>query len=212
VIGFAEALARRAGALRVTVPPDIVSPLERYFDLLARWNHIVNLTAFDVEALSDEAIDRLLVEPLAAVRFFDPGVTHWVDLGTGGGSPAIPLKLSRPAATLRMVESRGRKVAFLREVVRGLGVTAATVEPSRFEQLVGRPEWTGSAEIVTARAVRHDSLFVALVEQLLRPGGALLAFDSQNAEPIESDRLELAAAPLLLQGQASRLSIYKTKG
>src|SRR6185312_5103916 len=99
---------------------------------------------------------RLFIEPLAAARVIDDSWTPWVDVGSGGGSPAIPLKLVRPALNLTLVESKARKAAFLREVVRELGLTGASVETSRFEELASRPEAQASTGLLTLRAVRID--------------------------------------------------------
>jgi 16S rRNA (guanine527-N7)-methyltransferase len=104
----------------MTVPPHAEARLVTYFDLLFRWNQKINLTSL---TNIDEAIDRLLLEPVAAARELahSPSI---IDLGSGGGSPAIPLALALSAPRLVMVESRSRKAAFLREAVRELGMNA----------------------------------------------------------------------------------------
>ena len=69
----------------------------------------------------------------------EPAPLAWFDLGSGGGSPAIPLKLVRPDARLTMVESKTRKAAFLREAVAQSGAAdAAEVADERFEELSRR--------------------------------------------------------------------------
>ena len=85
--------------------------------MLSRWNQKINLTSLDDP---DEAIDRLMLEPLAAVRFVPAGVSAMMDIGSGGGSPAIPMKLVSPKVALTMVEVKARKSAFLREATRHL--------------------------------------------------------------------------------------------
>ena len=91
----------------------MLEPLEAYFQLLTQWNAKINLTALPLDPPTDETFDRLLVEPLAAskqIPTHTPSV--WFDLGSGGGSPAIPLKIARPALRLTMIESKERKSAF----------------------------------------------------------------------------------------------------
>ena len=107
----AERLRTRAKALGVTVPPDAEARLVTYFDLLFRWNAKINLTSLTAP---DAAIDRLLLEPLAAAEEL-PRNPDLIDLGSGGGSPAIPLALALEARRLVMVESKTRKAAFLAE-------------------------------------------------------------------------------------------------
>src|SRR5262245_38745059 len=73
-----------------------VDKFVRYCDLLNYWNRRINLTSLDLNPPSKEALDRLFIEPLLAVRHVGTP-THWIDIGSGGGSPAIPMKISRPS-------------------------------------------------------------------------------------------------------------------
>jgi len=115
---FRDRLIRRARRAKIAVAPETADVLEEYFRLLDRWNAKINLTALPLRPPTDETFDRLFVEPLAAARFLPNEPDVWLDLGSGGGSPAIPLKAVRPKLKLTMVESKVRKAAFLREAVR----------------------------------------------------------------------------------------------
>src|SRR5207237_927848 len=136
---FRDRVVKRAKKAAVTVAEELIEPLETYYRLLARWNDKINLTALPLRELADEAVDRLLIEPLAAARFVPDAPVQWFDLGSGGGSPAIPLKLARPAVWLTMIEGKARKAAFLREAVRALALEGAAVENDRFEAVAKRP-------------------------------------------------------------------------
>src|SRR5205823_10490748 len=155
----------------------MLDPLEAYFRLLAQWNATINLTALPLEEPTDETFDRLLVEPLAASKQI---ATHtplrWVDLGSGGGSPAIPLKIARPALQLVMIESKERKSAFLREATRVLGLSETLVETTRFEEAASRPEHSGTADLVTVRAVKADEQLFGVAATLLKSDGRLFLF------------------------------------
>ena len=79
----------------------------------------MNLTALPLDPPTDETFDRLLIEPLAASRQVRADMASvWFDLGSGGGRPAIPLKIARQQLRLTMIESKERKSAFLREAAR----------------------------------------------------------------------------------------------
>jgi len=142
---------------------------------LTKWNRTVNLTALSLEPLSDQALDRLLLEPLLAAREATSTDRSLVDIGSGGGSPAIPLKIAAPWLRLVMIESRARKSAFLREVVRELGWQDATVETARLEALAASAD-PPQADLVSLRAVRADERLWAQVSQLLAPSGRVLWF------------------------------------
>jgi len=149
---------------------------ERYISLLAKWNRTINLTSLALEPPSDEAIDRLLVEPIAASA--QAGRTGTIiDIGSGGGSPAIPFWIQLPGSQLTMIESRSRKCAFLREAVRQIRPGEGTAIEARFEELLERnPELAASADVVTVRAVRLDKLVSGLIGALLKPTGRVFHF------------------------------------
>jgi len=149
-----------------------------YFGLLAKWNRRLNLTALGVDPPTDEAIDRLLVEPTAAVHAVASNDARLVDLGSGGGSPAIPLKIGAPQLHLVMVEAKVRKSAFLRDAIRQLGLAGAEVENARFEQLLTRADLHEAADIVSVRAVRPDRQLWNTVLAFLKPGGRVFWFGS----------------------------------
>ena len=167
----------------------MLGPLEAYFRLLAQWNAKINLTALPLDAPTDETFDRLLVEPLAAAPQLVWGQTGvrtgvrppadpmvWFDLGSGGGSPAIPLLIARPTLKLTMIESKTRKAAFLREAIRVVGLSSAIVVNERFEDVAQTAEYANAADFVTVRAVKADAALFETVGHLLKGTGRLLLF------------------------------------
>src|SRR5688572_10993663 len=181
---FQDKLARRARRAGVTLPPELAGQLEAYYQLLAAWNKKINLTALNLSELPPDAIDRLFIEPLVAARHVPVGATRMLDVGTGGGSPAIPLALAVRDLRLLMVESKTRKSVFLREVVRTLGLTGADVATARFEELLARPELHETHDLVTIRAVRIESRVLMTLQAFARPGGLLFLFrGSGGADP-----------------------------
>jgi 16S rRNA (guanine527-N7)-methyltransferase len=177
---FQERLLSQAGVAGVNLSHAEVSRLEVYFRLLSHWNRRINLTALQLEPASDEAIDRLLVEPLAAAPYVQDSPLDWFDLGSGGGSPAFPLKIVRPEAKLILVEARSRKAAFLREVARELEFPDVEVINDRLETVSARPELAGAADLITVRAVRVDTASGTAAGLLLRSDGRLLLFSKSS--------------------------------
>lgn len=207
---FKDRLTRRARRVDLQVPPEMMRLLEEYVRLLARWNEKINLTALPVGQLDDQAVDRLLIEPLAAARHVPPGTSSLLDIGSGSGSPAIPLALAVPGVRLRMVESKTRKAVFLTEVCRHLGMADATVETARFEHLLARPELHESADVLSVRAVRVESRTLLTLQAFLRSSGLLFWFRGGGgpAEPPQvPPPLRWAGTHSLTDGQQSRLVI-----
>ena len=173
-------LRARAAAAGLAVPAAIESRLIAYFDLLFRWNAKINLTALTDP---DAAIDRLLLEPLAAALAL-PREAELIDLGSGGGSPAIPLALALQARRLVMVESKTRKAAFLGEANRVLQLDAV-IENSRFEDVASRGVYGGQMSLVSIRAVRADRPTLVVAKSFLKPGGQIALFTPTEASPAE---------------------------
>ena len=169
-----ERRLQKASATRMR--PEQVDQLCAYFGLLAKWNKRLNLTALSVYPPTDEAIDRLLVEPSAAIQAVEPEDLSLIDLGSGGGSPAVPMKFGAPQLKLVMVEAKARKSAFLRDAIRQLGLAGAQVENARFEQLLTRTELHEASDIVSVRAVRPDRQLWNTVLAFLKTGGRVFWF------------------------------------
>ena len=189
-------LQERAALTGLQVPDALSDRLLAYYELLTRWNRKINLTS-----LSDpvQAIDRLLLEPVAAAQHLQHG-SRLADLGSGGGSPAIPLALALASPRLLMVESRSRKAAFLREAAR-LVELAASVEAIRFEDLQKKPEYRQSTDIVSMRAVRPDGETLSLARWLARDGGTVAFFTSQaelSAFPNDSSTWNIMPSAILV--------------
>jgi 16S rRNA (guanine527-N7)-methyltransferase len=197
---FREKLASRANKAAIFVENDVIQGLETYFELLRLWNRKVSLTSLPVEEFGDEAIDRLLIEPLAASRYLPSLEAVIIDIGSGGGSPAIPIKIANPRVSMRMVESKAKKAAFLREVVRHLALSRTEVESIRFEELLTRSLLNEAADVVTMRAVKVETKTLVVLEAFLKPGGLLFLFRTGLAKADE-----LALTPLILRGRHTLL-------
>jgi 16S rRNA (guanine527-N7)-methyltransferase len=170
---FGTRLSRRASRAGLVLGNDLVDRLETFYTLLSRWNQKINLTSL---ADPDEAIDRLILEPLLAARYVRPSAASLMDIGSGGGSPAIPLKLAMPRVRLVMVEVKTRKSAFLREAIRQLELQDAQVETARVEELLARPDLHEAFDVVTIRAVRVETRVLHTLQAFLAGGGQMLLF------------------------------------
>lgn len=208
-----ENLARRTAEAGLSLPEAAYQGLEAYFELLRKWNARVSLTSLAMEEGTDDAVDRLLIEPAIAATFLPDPTALVIDIGSGGGSPAIPIKLVTPGLTLAMVESKHKKAAFLREAIRHLSLTRTTVEAARFEELLERPVFRGAADVVTLRAVKIDPVTLETVQRFLKPGGLLFLFSSTTQDLTEATAglLPLGVHPLLPH-LGSRLEILRKTG
>jgi 16S rRNA (guanine527-N7)-methyltransferase len=199
-------LLRRSRKANIAVSSVQAERHATFLALMSAWNARMNLTALKDR---DEAVDRLLLEPIAAARSLHDAKAI-LDLGSGGGSPAIPLKIQLPAASLCMVESKIRKGAFLREAIRKLSLEQARVESRRFEELLTDAAAHESADVVTIRAVRIQPGVVVVAQAFLKPGGRLALFRGPGEDPPPMvPSLTLEADEPLVETLRSRLLILR---
>lgn len=208
---FRTRLSRRASRAGVPVSEDLAAQLAIYYELLERWNRKINLTALEDP---DVAIDRLILEPLIAAKHLPshPHAIRLIDIGSGGGSPALPLALAAgPRLSLTMVEAKVRKSAFLREAIRQLELSSGRVENSRYEELLGRPELREGFDAMSIRAVRVESSLLSALQFLLAPAGVLMLFrgPSGPSQPPMPPPLEWTSTIPLVESLRSRLTIAK---
>ena len=200
-------LVRRAGKNNIFISDELADRLAAYYELLVKWNRKINLTSLDN---LDEAIDRLLLEPLVASRFIPASANMLLDIGSGGGSPAIPFKLAAPRLRVTMVEAKARKSAFLREAIRHLSIEGAQVETARYEELLVRPELHEAHDVVSMRAVRIEARVLTSLQAFLAPGGVMLLFRGPGGPQVPAalvPPLEWTATHSLVESLQSRMTI-----
>jgi len=144
---------------------DQLHQLQLYLDLLAKWNAKMNLTAVrDPE----EMVRRHFGESLFAGEQLHLGISSTViDIGSGAGFPGLPIKILAPQTEVTLMESQQKKVAFLREVIRMLGLRGVGVA------LVRAEDFQLKSQIVTMRAVERFESALPVAASLLEPRGRL---------------------------------------
>jgi len=150
---------------RLNVSRETFERLERYVDLLAQWSPKINLVS---KASLAEVWVRHIEDSIQVYRCA-PAARTWVDLGSGGGFPglvvAILVAQDAPDCTVHLVESDQRKCAFLRTVLRDLGVPAK-VHARRIEDVPPL-----SADVLSARALAPLSRLLQYAALHLAPSG-----------------------------------------
>lgn len=144
-----------------------------FLDLLKRWNRAYNLTAVDQPA---EMVARHLIDSLAIA----PWLTgqRIVDSGTGAGLPGVPLAIAFPERHFVLIDSNGKKIRFLRQVRRELGLDNIEPVQARLESLpdIERPD------TVTARALAPMEKLVLWHKEWIDQGTRLVAMKARLAE------------------------------
>ena len=140
----------RARALKlIPISNDALARLDKFAALLAEWQSRINLIA---PSTVSQVWTRHIADSLQLLRHA-PNAKIWIDLGSGAGFPGIPIACAlaqTPGAEVHLVESNGKKAAFLREAARITGVPAI-VHAERIENF--GETFAGNVDVVTARAL-----------------------------------------------------------
>jgi 16S rRNA (guanine527-N7)-methyltransferase len=160
-----------------------IAALLSYAELLLRWNARINLTAapsIDVlvtDHFSDSfALARKLEQPARVI-----------DVGSGGGLPAIPLALLRPDLAITLVEPIAKKVAFLRTAIRELVLGDRVLVHVGRGEAVAR-ETPRAFDVAISRATLAPARWLVLGAKLVRAGGRVFALTAADALPDEPNR------------------------
>lgn len=185
-------LVAEAARLGVTLDSVAVERFAAYQALIVEWNDRAGLTTVaDAEGIQRRhfAESLALLAALRTVGVLPAGeATTVVDLGTGGGFPGLPMIIAEPALRLTLVESVGKKCAFLQAAVDALDLDGVEVVQARAEDAGRQPRLRERFDVAVARALAAMPVLVEYAVPLLRPGGTL-------ATPKGSRALdELAAA------------------
>jgi 16S rRNA (guanine527-N7)-methyltransferase len=180
---------------RYELPPSAARPLGVLLDLLAEPEAPTSVhdpaTALRVHVA--DSLAGLDVPELRAARVV-------ADLGAGGGLPGLVLATALPHARVHLVESIGRKCAFLRSAATAMGLENAEVVCARAEEW---PDGIGRCDVVCARALAALGVLSEYAAPLLVNGGVLVAWKGA-IDPVESADAEAAAAHLGLAPEPVR--------
>jgi 16S rRNA (guanine527-N7)-methyltransferase len=207
--GFGAALVEAAAAIGHPLEPRAVEAFATHDRLLRRWGARMNLTGLRSEA---DRVKRHFLEPIAAADLIgDEGTL--VDVGSGNGFPAIPLKVLHPGLRLVMVEASEKKSAFLWAVARELGLAGTRVETRRVAGRAGLRDLL-PCRYLTLRAVKARGILKG-EGPLLEPGGRALFFVSAaDAEGIARNPipgLRLALTRTLPGGPGSVVAVLEAE-
>ena len=173
--GYGAALEAGLAAIGVDLHGAGRAAIDGHIRLLLAWTVAINLTAIRDPAA---AATLHVVDSLAAIPVLRGlGVDRFLDLGSGGGLPGIPLAAALPATRALLVDPIGKKARFLATALEATGLAGAVrVMATRGETLAHDPIQRGRWPAVTARAVASTAELVELAFPLLTVGGRLVAW------------------------------------
>lgn len=189
-----------AKALGIRLSGKQLSLFGRYQELLLEWNQRINLTAVRDPILIQQ---RHFVDSLACYAATgDLNDSLLIDVGSGAGFPGLPLKIAFPDLKLTLVESVGKKAAFLQAVVDELKLDQVKIIRERAETTGHDQAHREVYDWAVARAVARLNVLAEYLLPLVRPGGYMLTLKGQQAQE-EIDEAQRGIA--ILGGGPGRL-------
>jgi 16S rRNA (guanine527-N7)-methyltransferase len=179
--GLDEALAKTAAAWSVPLDGAQADALQRFASLLMTWTARINLTgAASVDALADEHLPDsfALASRLSPAEVGETAV-RVVDVGSGGGLPAIPLAVLCPHLRFELFEPIAKKTAFLRTAVRELDLGERVKVTAKRAETVAPADF----DVAISRATLPPPAWIDLAAQLVRPGGRIFVLASDGTDP-----------------------------
>ena len=152
--------------LGIALDSSVTRVLLQHIELLAKWNRTHNLTS-----ITDP--DKMVVQHILDSLAMHPYIKgkRLLDVGTGGGFPGLPLAVTQPDLAVTLLDSRGKRVQFLRHVIGRLDITNVDLENCRVENYQPEPKF----DTLTARAFTSLAGMVQLCQSCLQPGTRLVA-------------------------------------
>lgn len=186
-----------------------------YFSLLTEYNSRFNITAITDER---EVIVKHFIDSALGVELLK-GETL-ADVGSGGGFPAIPLKIIKPDLKITLIEATEKKCEFLKAVADTLNLKEVTVLCGRAEEFAKKSEYREKFDICTARAVARLNILSEYCLPFVKKGGIFLAYkgdadeevrDSENAVKILGGKIITHDKYVLEGAKRSLIVIEKQK-
>lgn len=146
-----------------------ITKFELYSKLLLEWNEKFNLTSITNK---DEIVQKHFIDSIYLVKYVDVSNKSLLDVGSGAGFPGIPLAIACPSAKITLLESNGKKVTFLKVVVKSLKLDNVSIIQGRSEELDQREQY----DFVTARAVKQLNILLEISVHLLKVKGVFIAY------------------------------------
>ena len=191
---FSRRLSALSKQLGVDLQEEQLQQFYSYYTLLVEKNKVMNLTAITEE---EDVIVKHFIDSLAMVKLNVSRETFskWIegrrcmDVGTGAGFPGLAIKIAFPSISISLSDSLQKRIHFLEEVVRELGLKGVDFHHGRAEDLGKKPELREQYDLVFSRAVANLSTLSEYDLPFVKKGGYFLAMKSKDiSEELEKGK------------------------
>ena len=151
-----------------------IKQFEDYYNLIIEWNEKINLTSITEQSI---VITKHFIDSILPINHF-PLNSSVIDIGSGAGFPAIPLKIIRPDLKIVMVDSLNKRINFLIKVIESLNLQDISAIHGRCEDMANNKTYRQSFDIATARAVAKINILAEYCVPFVKLNGLFIAYKS----------------------------------
>lgn len=188
---------------KLNLTSEQVDKFEKFFELLVFYNKKFNLTAITER---QEVIEKHFVDSLLGSQLIVGD--KWIDIGSGGGFPALPIKIINEKIELTMLEATGKKCEFLKTVAKELDLKNVFVVNARAEEATKSNEFRERFDVGSARAVARLNTLLEYTMPFIKVGGKFVAYKGDAVEELN----EAKNAISLLGGKLKDNICYELEG
>ena len=194
-----ELLKKGMEIYRIDVGVETIEKFEIYMKLLLEWNQKFNLTAITDER---EIITKHFLDSISCIQSgYDFSKSKVIDVGTGAGFPAVPIKIVAPDMKLTLLDSLNKRTLFLQELTSKLGLNCEIIH-GRAEDFGVKKGYRESYDIVLSRAVAKMAVLVEYMLPFVKVGGALIC---QKGPAVYEEASEAKGAIDILGGSIKEI-------
>lgn len=204
---FRTALMRAAEDFELTLTDKEIAGFVGYYELLIEWNQKMNLTA--ITAPEEVAVKHMIDSLSAEVGEIFTAGKKVIDVGTGAGFPGLPLKIVHEKIELTLMDSLAKRINFLEEVVRELGLSMVNCVHARAEDAAHLEKYREKYDVAVSRAVARLPILLEYTLPFVKVGGLFIALKGREYEE-EAD--EAKRALMLLGGEIKEILPIKLPG
>lgn len=172
----------------------------KYKELIKEWNEKVNLTAITED---DEIIQKHFIDSIKVFKCEElKNARKIIDIGTGGGFPGIPMKIINPASKIVLLDSLNKRINFLNEVIRELGLENIDTIHGRAEDFAQEAKYREKFDAAVSRAVANLAVLSEFCLPYVKVGGYFVAL---KGPAIDEEMKNAKNAIKLLGGEVERI-------